>query len=110
MFDLAKDPSVKRLIPAFWNPDKPVAAVCHGPAALLYVQLDGAATLLEGRTVTWFTKTENAADMCVECSAVTAHNQQTFPGQDNYRDRRWNTLPQTRTSSISRGKLQIEAY
>jgi putative intracellular protease/amidase len=62
MFDLAADPEVKRLIATFWQADKPVAAVCHGPAALLNVALDDGATLLRGRTVTGFTKGEDAAD------------------------------------------------
>lgn len=62
MFDLATDAAVKRLIAAFWTADKPVSAVCHGPAALLDVKLADGSTLLQGRRVTGFTKGEDAAD------------------------------------------------
>jgi putative intracellular protease/amidase len=62
MFDLATDAPTKAMIAAFWRAGKPVAAVCHGPAALLNVPLDNGATLLRGRRVTGFTRGEDAAD------------------------------------------------
>ena len=62
MFDLAVDPEVKALIAAFWEAGKPVAAVCHGPAALLDVKLSDGSTLLMNRRVTGFTKAEDAED------------------------------------------------
>lgn len=62
MFDLATDAATKRLIAAFWGANKPIAAVCHGPAALLGVTLPNGSTLLNGRRVTGFTKGEDAVD------------------------------------------------
>ncbi len=62
MFDLATDAHTKAMIAAFWQAGKPVAAVCHGPAALLDVPLASGATLLHGRRVTAFTRGEDAAD------------------------------------------------
>ena len=62
MFDLATDPATKRLIAAFWSVGKPVGAVCHGPAALLDVRLVNGSTLLSDRTVTGFTRGEDAED------------------------------------------------
>lgn len=62
MFDLATDATAKGLIAAAWDADKPVAAVCHGPAALLGVALSDGSTLLRGRQVTGFTHGEDAAD------------------------------------------------
>jgi putative intracellular protease/amidase len=56
MFDLAGDATAKQLIADFWGAEKPVAAVCHGPAALLDVKLPGGKTLLAGKNVTGFTK------------------------------------------------------
>ena len=35
MWDLAKDPTSIKLIESFWAAQKPVAAVCHGVAALI---------------------------------------------------------------------------
>jgi putative intracellular protease/amidase len=62
MFDLATDKGAKALIGAFWDAGKPVAAVCHGPAALLNVPIASGGTLLHGRRVTGFTKGEDAQD------------------------------------------------
>lgn len=62
MFDLATDELAKRAVRTVWEAGKPVAAVCHGPAALLDVTLSDGATLLHGRTVTGFTRGEDAAD------------------------------------------------
>jgi putative intracellular protease/amidase len=63
MFDLAVHPPFKLLLRDFWRAGKPVGAVCHGPAALLNVQLDEGSTLLNGRHVTGFTKSEDALDV-----------------------------------------------
>jgi putative intracellular protease/amidase len=62
MFDLATDPEIKRLIAAFWQADKPVGAVCHGPASLLQVPLPDSTTLLKNKRVTGFTKGEDSVD------------------------------------------------
>lgn len=62
MFDLADDPAIKALIAAFWGAGKPVGAVCHGPAALLNVQLSDGSTLLRGRKATGFSSAEDAKD------------------------------------------------
>ena len=62
MFDLAGDPATKTLVAAFWQVGKPVAAVCHGPAALLGVSLGAGTTLLAGRRVTGFTRGEDSQD------------------------------------------------
>lgn len=62
MFDLATDATVKHLIAAFWEAQKPVAAVCHGPAALLNVSLNNGTTLLRGKRVTGFSHGEDKKD------------------------------------------------
>jgi putative intracellular protease/amidase len=62
MFDLATDQRAKALIRTFWESGKPVAAVCHGPAALLGVTLADGSRLLNGKTVTGFSKGEDATD------------------------------------------------
>ena len=66
MFDLATDRHIKALIAAFWQSHKPIAAVCHGPAALLGVSLADGRTSLQGKTVTGFTKGEDAVDALFE--------------------------------------------
>jgi putative intracellular protease/amidase len=62
MFDLATLPLAKRIIANFWTANKPVSAVCHGPASLLDVVLPGGTTLLRGKRVTGFTQKEDAVD------------------------------------------------
>ncbi len=66
MFDLASDAATKAFIAKLWRDGKVVAAVCHGPAALLDVKLADGTTLLSRRKVTGFTKAEDAADALFE--------------------------------------------
>ncbi|WP_018615573.1 type 1 glutamine amidotransferase domain-containing protein [Segetibacter koreensis] len=61
MWDLNKDPNVVRLVQNFYKQNKPVAAVCHGPAALLNAKGDNGEPLIKGKKVTGFTNTEEEA-------------------------------------------------
>lgn len=60
MFDLATDPTSQALIQEFAAKGKVVAAVCHGPAALVGVQGAGGKgeSFLKGRKVTGFSNAE----------------------------------------------------
>lgn len=62
MFDLAVHAPTKSAVRRVFEAGKPVAAVCHGPAALLHVRLSDGSTLLHGRRVTGFTRGEDAQD------------------------------------------------
>lgn len=57
LWDLAVDKNSIELIENFVKQDKPVAFVCHAPAALKNVKIDGE-YLVKGRKVTGFTNTE----------------------------------------------------
>ncbi len=57
MFDFRGQASVARAIQALWARGKIVSAVCHGVAALLDVQIDGA-PLVRCRSVTGFSNVE----------------------------------------------------
>ncbi len=61
MWDLSKDPDSIRLVETFYRNDKPVAAVCHGPAALVNAKNAEGAPLVQGKKVTAFTNTEEEA-------------------------------------------------
>jgi putative intracellular protease/amidase len=61
MFDLATDATSHALIRDFYAQDKVIAAVCHGPAALINVVLEDGKPLLEGLKVTGFTDSEERA-------------------------------------------------
>ena len=58
MFDFPDDPSVQALARSAVESGKVVAAVCHGPAALVGVTLSDGTPLLAGRTVAGFTNEE----------------------------------------------------
>lgn len=58
MWDLNKDADVVRLVQNFYKQNKPVAAVCHGPAALLNAKGHDGELLIKGKKVTGFTNTE----------------------------------------------------
>lgn len=61
LFDLADDAESHRVAAAFFERGAPVAAVCHGPAALARVRRADGASILEGRQVTGFTREEEVA-------------------------------------------------
>jgi putative intracellular protease/amidase len=62
MWDLPSDPDLKRLLEAGWRQGKVLAAVCHGPVALLQLATDGTGTrLLAGKQVTGFSNQEEQA-------------------------------------------------
>jgi putative intracellular protease/amidase len=60
MWDLVDNPASIGLISAFYNTGKPVAAVCHAPAVLHRVTVDGA-PLVQGKRVTGFSNSEEEA-------------------------------------------------
>lgn len=60
MFDLVNDETSIKLIEEFYKAGKPIAAVCHGPAAFVNVKIDGK-PILEGREVTGFSNAEEDA-------------------------------------------------
>jgi putative intracellular protease/amidase len=58
MWDLTNDAASISLIQDFWKTGKPVAAVCHAPAALLNVKDENGDPLVKGKKVTGFTNEE----------------------------------------------------
>ncbi len=61
LWDLAEDKHSIALIEAFIAADKPVALVCHAPGVLRHVKTAAGRPLVEGKQVTGFTNTEEAA-------------------------------------------------
>lgn len=61
LWDLANDQHSIALIETFNKQQKPIAFVCHAPAALKGVQDENGSPLVKGRKVTGFTNTEEAA-------------------------------------------------
>ena len=61
LWDLAEDRDSIKLIEAMYVAGKPVAAVCHAPAAFRHTQNASGMPLVLGKSVTGFTNTEEAA-------------------------------------------------
>jgi putative intracellular protease/amidase len=61
LWDLAEDTNSIVLIEAFLAAGKPVALVCHAPGVLRHVKAPNGRPLVEGKKVTGFTNTEEAA-------------------------------------------------
>lgn len=58
LWDLAESEVSANLIESFYNADKPVAFVCHAPAALKNVKNVSGEPLVKGKKVTGFTNSE----------------------------------------------------
>lgn len=61
LWDLVDDADSIRLIETFWAQQKPVAAVCHAPIALINARDTEGQPIVRGREVTGFTNEEEAA-------------------------------------------------
>ncbi|WP_429401412.1 type 1 glutamine amidotransferase domain-containing protein [Mucilaginibacter lappiensis] len=61
MWDLSEDKNSARLIESFIKNQKPVALVCHAPAALKNVKAANGQPLIKGKKVSAFTNTEETA-------------------------------------------------
>lgn len=61
LWDLANDPESIALIQAFWGQNKPVSLVCHAPGVLKDVTDDAGLPLVQGKRVTGFSNSEEAA-------------------------------------------------
>lgn len=61
MWDLAESKDSSNLIESFLAANKPVALVCHAPGVLRHVKTPEGRPLVEGKKVTGFTNTEEAA-------------------------------------------------
>ncbi len=58
MFDFPDNVFIKNIVRDMWQQGKVIAAVCHGPAALVNVRLDSGELLLQGREVASFSNKE----------------------------------------------------
>jgi putative intracellular protease/amidase len=61
LWDLAEDPDSIALIESFVAAGKPLALVCHAPGVLRHVRTPDGRPLVEGKQVTGFTNSEEAA-------------------------------------------------
>jgi putative intracellular protease/amidase len=69
LWDLATDNTSIKLIEDFYNHQKPIAFVCHAPAALINAKAENGEALIKDKNVTSFSNTEEEA---VELKNVVA--------------------------------------
>lgn len=58
MFDFPNNPDIQSMVRRYYESGKVVGAVCHGPAALVNVQLSNGQSLLADKTISSFTNEE----------------------------------------------------
>jgi len=58
MFDFPENKAIQAIVRDYYQSDKVIGAVCHGPAALVNVTLDNGQPLLQNKTVSGFTNEE----------------------------------------------------
>jgi putative intracellular protease/amidase len=58
MFQFRNNKELQRTIAAFYEAEKPTAALCHGVCSLLEVELSDGTRLIEGKTITGFANVE----------------------------------------------------
>jgi putative intracellular protease/amidase len=61
LWDLANDKNSIQLIEDFYNTQKPIAFVCHAPAALINMKAENGNPLVKGKRVTGFSNSEEDA-------------------------------------------------
>jgi putative intracellular protease/amidase len=61
LWDLATDTTSIKLIEAFYNHQKPIAFVCHAPAALVNAKAENGQPLVKGKHLTSFSNSEEEA-------------------------------------------------
>jgi putative intracellular protease/amidase len=61
LWDLTNNKKSIKLIEQFWSKGKPVSAVCHAPSVLLNAKTPSGDPIVQGRTVTGFSNSEEAA-------------------------------------------------
>jgi putative intracellular protease/amidase len=93
MLDLPKDKATQALLTQFARNNSPIAAVCHGPAAIVDIKLKNGSFLVEGKQVNSFTNAEEFAfsadhldkfpflieDKLIENGATFVHNTPMLP-------------------------------
>jgi len=61
LWDLATDKTSIKLIEDFYSNQKPIAFVCHAPAALINAKAENGQPLVKGKKITGFSDTEEEA-------------------------------------------------
>ena len=91
LWDLAEDTHSIAVIESAIAQGKPVAAVCHAPAALRHVKDSAGAPLVRGKRVTGFSNTEEAAVGLTDVVPFSVEDMLRSNGGDYRRTEDWNS-------------------
>lgn len=80
LWDLATNKNSIALIEAFYNHKKPIAFVCHAPAALVNVKLPNGEPLVKDKEITGFSNTEEEAVQLTKVVPFLLENEMTKLG------------------------------
>jgi putative intracellular protease/amidase len=94
MWDLANDTNSIKLIEDFYNTQKPIAFVCHAPAALVNVKAENGHPLVKGKKVTGFSNMEEEAVGLTKVVPFLLENELTKLGAHYSKGADWNSYTQ----------------
>jgi len=94
LWDLANDNFSIRLIQDFYNTQKPVAFVCHAPAALIKVKSEDGEPLVKVKKVTGFSDTEEEAVGLTTVVPFLLEDELKKPGADYIKGTDWSSYTQ----------------
>jgi putative intracellular protease/amidase len=89
LWDLANDKTSIKLIEAFYNHQKPIAFVCHAPAALVNVKAENGEPLVKGKHVTGFSNTEEEAAKLTNIVPFLLEDELKILGAHYYKGNDW---------------------
>lgn len=89
MWDLSEDKNSARLIESFIKNQKPVALVCHAPAALKNVKAANGQPLIKGKKVSAFTNTEETAVQLNKVVPFSLEDMLKSKGADYHKGEDW---------------------
>jgi putative intracellular protease/amidase len=92
MWDLATDPALARLLGRAADAGKVVAAVCHGPAALVGVKLASGESIVKGRRVAAFSNEEERLVQLSDTVPFALETRLTELGADYRRGPSWSAF------------------
>lgn len=91
LWDLAEDPVSIRLIETFFAAGKPVGAVCHAPAVLRHAKQSDGSPLVQGKRVTGFSNSEEAAVQLTDVVPFLLEDELKSKGADYSRAEDWHS-------------------
>ena len=92
LWDLATDKISIKLIEDFYNHQKPIAFVCHAPAALINTKAENGQPLVKGKNLTGFSNTEEEAVKLTEVVPFLLEDELKKHGAHYFKDKDWTSF------------------